>query len=565
MRYSSPMKIKSCGAAFTTSLCTLFLVCSAVRAEPALPEGFRQSIEQGVQSGLYQAVAVGWIDGKDRATWFFGPAQADSAFEIGAVTEVFTGLLLAQAAYEGKLRLQTPIRELLAADFPFTDAALGAVTLEALATHHAGLPAIPPNLMPGKVDDPYADYSEQNLRSFLASYKRTSVAPGYAYSTLDVGLLGYLLGRAYATDFTKLLNDKILRPLELKHTGFEDGSALLAGHARGQTAARWHFAALAGSAGLRSTTNDLLDLLQRNLLPEDAPLRAALLLARHPRAQNSAEEIGLGWNILQVSSPQIGAGESVASVQTWPLVWRASSTAGFSTFIGFRTDRQQALVLLGNTDAGLSAIGLALLKGDAPPPLPLAQPAQPTPEQLAAYPGLYQVRGGIEVIVRQRDAQLSAQLSGQPAALLHADSEDVFDAGAEGFGVSFQRVAGKVTTLLLNRGGVNLLADRLSERAPHVARAPIAVDAKSLPDYVGDYHLGANALARIGLRSDKLSLQITGRAPLSLFAFANDHFASEDDSCVLAFQRDTAGKVASLRVDFAGTEGEAPRVRWTTP
>jgi hypothetical protein len=82
---------------------------------------------------------------------------------------------------------------------------------------------------------------------------------------------------------------------------------------------------------------------------------------------------------------------------------------------------------------------------------------------------------------------------------------------------------------------------------------------------VGDYHLGANALARIGLRSDKLSLQITGRAPLSLFAFANDHFASEDDSCVLAFQRDTAGKVASLRVDFAGTEGEAPRVRWTTP
>jgi CubicO group peptidase (beta-lactamase class C family) len=559
------MKMKSRGAAFTTSLCTLFLACSAVRAEPALPEAFRQSIEQGVQSGVYQTVAVGWIDGKEHGTWFFGSAQADSAFEIGAVTEVFTGILLAQAAYEGKLRLQTPIRELLAADFPFADPALGATTLEALATHHAGLPAIPANLMPGKGDDAYADYSEQDLRSFLANYHLPSASPNYAYSTLDVGLLGYLLGRAYATTYTKLLNDKILLPLELKHSGFDDNSALLAGHARGQATAHWHFGALAGSAGLRSTMSDLLVLLQRNLLPDDAPLRAALLLARHPRAKNSAEEIGLGWNIVQVSSSSVGAAESAVSAQTWPLVWRASSTAGFSTFIGFRTDRQQALVLLGNTDTGLSAPGLALLKGDAPPPLPLAQSPQPTPEQLAAYPGLYQIRGGIEITVRQRDAQLSAQLSGQPAALLHADSDDVFDAGAEGFGISFQRVAGKVTTLLLNRAGVNLLAERLSEHAPHVARAAIAVDAKSLPDYAGDYRLGENALARIVQRGDRLSLQLTGRAPLPLFAFANDRFASEDDSCVLAFQRDAAGKVASLRIDFAGTEGDAPRVRWSTP
>jgi CubicO group peptidase (beta-lactamase class C family) len=562
------MKMKSCGAAFTTSLCTLFLVCAAARAEPALPDAYRQALEQGVQSGVYQAVAVGWIDGKERGTWFFGPAQADSAFEIGAVTEVFTGLLLAQAAYEGKLRLQTPIRDLMPADFPFADPAMGTITLEALATHHAGLPAIPPNLMPGKVDDPYLDFSEQDLRGFLANYHTTS-SPSYAYSTLNVGLLGYLLGRAYATNYTKLLSDKILLPLEFKHTGFDDSSALLGGHARGLATAHWHFSSLNGSAGLRSTAGDLLEFLQRNLRPEEAPLRAALLLARQSRAQVSAGEIGLGWNIVQVSSPpvvkdMIAAGDPATSGQTWPLVWRGSSTAGFSTFIGFRTDRQQALVLLGNTDAGLSPLGLALLKGDAPPPLPPVPAAQPTPQQLAAYPGLYQVRSGVEITVRQRDAQLSAQLSGQPAALLHADNEDVFDAGADGFGISFQRVAGKVTTLLLNREGVNFVAERLSERAPRVTRAPIAVDAKSLPEYIGDYRLDSNALARVILREDKLSLQLTGRAPLPLLAFAKDRFASDDDSCTLTFVRDSTGKVTSMRVDFAGTEVDAPRVRWVT-
>ena len=554
------MKTKHCGAAFTTSLCTLFLVCAAARAEPVLPDAYRQAIEQGVQSGIYQSVAVGWIEGKERRTWFFGTAQADSAFEIGAVTEVFSGLLLAQAAYEGKLRLQTPIRELLPADFSFADPALGAVTLGALATHHAGLPAMPPNLMPGKVDDPYADYSEQDLRAFLASYRMPSASPGYAYSTLDVGLLGYLLGRAYATNYTKLLSDKILLPLELKHTGFDDSAALLVGHARGQATAHWHFSALAGSAGLRSTTDDLLEFLQHNLLPEDTPLRAALLLARQSRAQTSVEEIGLGWNIVQVSSPLVDAGQPASGGQTWPLVWRGSTTAGFSTFVGFRTDQQQALVLLGNSDTSLSALGLALLKGDAPPPVPLAHAPQPTPEQLAAYPGLYQVRGGVEITVRQHDAQLSAQLSGQPAALLHADTDDVFDAGAEGFGISFQREAGKVTNLLLNRAGVNVIAQRLSERAPHVVRTPIAIDAKMLPDYVGDYRLGANALARVALSDDRLSLQLSGRAVLPLLAFAKDRFACADDSCTLAFQRDAAGIVTSVRVDFAGTEGDAPRV-----
>ena len=559
MRYSSAMKT-ACGAAFITGLCTLFLGCDAARAESGLPDAYRQALDRGVQTGIYQAVAVGWIDGKDRDTWFFGPAQADSAFEIGAATEVFTGLLLAQAAYEGKLRLQTPIRELLPADF-LADPALGALPLEALATHHAGLPAVPPNLLSGNVDDPYADYTEQDLRAFLASYHLPASSPGYSYSTLDAGLLGYLLSRGYATNYAKLLSDKILLPLGLKHTGFDDSTALLGGHARGESAAHWHFSALAGSAGLRSTVDDLLDFLQLNLRPGDSPFRAALLLARQPRARSSTQDIGLGWNIVEVNTSESGAETVSVGGQTWPLIWRASSTAGFSTFIGFRTDRQQALVLLGNTDVDLIELGMAWLKGDMPPPLPSPSLATaPTAEQLSAYPGLYQVRSGIELIIREHDGHLTAQLSGQPATPLRADSEDVFDAGADSFGISFQREAGKVTNLLLNRQGVNFVAQRLSERAPHVARVPIAVDAKALSDYAGDYRLDANTLARIAVHADKLSLQLTGRVPVPLFAFAKDRFVGDDESCELAFQRDAEGNITSARIDFAGTQRDAVRI-----
>jgi hypothetical protein len=356
-----------------------------------------------------------------------------------------------------------------------------------------------------------------------------------------------------------LLSDKVLLPLGVKQTGFDDGGALLDGHARGEAVAHWHFAALAGSAGLRSTVNDVLDLLQTNLRPQDSPLRAALLLARQARAHGAVDDVGLGWSIVEVSAAAVGTDKLAA--QTWPLVWRASTTGGFSTFMGFRTDRQQALVLLANTDADLSALGVALLKGDAPPPLPSAPAPLPTAAQLEAYPGLYQVRSGIEVTVRHQGGHLTAQLSGQPAARLHAESEDVFDAGADGFGISFQREAGKVTNLLLNRAGVNVLAQRLSEHAPHVPRVPIVVSVQALSDYAGDYRLDANTLARIVVNSDQLSLRLTGRAPVPLLAFTRDHFAGNDDSCELAFARDAAGKITALRLDFAGTERSAPRIQ----
>jgi hypothetical protein len=280
-----------------------------------------------------------------------------------------------------------------------------------------------------------------------------------------------------------------------------------------------------------------------------------LLLARQSRRQSSTDGTGLGWNIHQV-----GSGE-----QTWPLLWRASSTAGFSTFVGFRTDRQQALVLLGNTDADLSALGMAVLDSRPPPPLPPSRATPPTPARLGEYAGLYQVRSGTEITIRLRDDMLFAQVRGQPTARLYADGDDVFDTGAVGFSVSFQREAGKVNSLLLTRAGVNFVAQRLSDHAPHMARAAIATDARALDDYLGDYQLDTDVLARVSLRTGSLSLQTTGGVPVPLTPFAPGRFACVDESCVLTFHRDVAGNVTAMSVDFAGLQRDAPRVHWAVP
>jgi len=460
--------------------------------------------------------------------------------------------LLAQAAYEGKVRLLTPIHELLPKDFTFADAALGAVTLRELATHRAGLPALPPNLLPEQADDLYADFTPRDLRAFLANYRRSPGAAATTYSTLDAGLLGDLLGQQQGQPYAELLHDRILQPLGMEHTSFDDSLGLLVGHARGATAVHWHFGALAGAAGLRSSVGDLLTFLQQNLQPQASPLRAALLLARQTHG-GEKQDVGLGWNIVEASDGE----------QSWPLVWRASRTAGFAAFLGFRTDRQQALVLLGNADADLSALGIAWLEQRAPPPLPERPAPAPKSVPLQDYPGLYQVRGGNEFIVRANATGLTAQFRGQLAQPLRAIAADAFAGDALSF--AFGREHDKVTGAILDVGGAHVTAQRLSERAPAIARPTASVDAKALAELAGDYMFDADILLRVRAGADAIGLQMTAHAPMRLVAFAPDRYADAEGTCEVAFKRDDKGGVNGLLLNLAGVDRAAKRVVWTVP
>jgi serine-type D-Ala-D-Ala carboxypeptidase/endopeptidase len=75
------------------------------------------------------------------------PVTADTVFEIGSVTKVFTALLLADMALRGEVGLNDPVSRHLPGDFklPLRDGR--EITLADLATHTSGLPRWP--LLPG--------------------------------------------------------------------------------------------------------------------------------------------------------------------------------------------------------------------------------------------------------------------------------------------------------------------------------------------------------------------------------------------------------------------------------
>src|SRR4051794_5697046 len=73
----------------------------------------------------------------------------DDGFEIGSITKTMTGLLLADAVTNGRVRLTDSIEEWLDAGEN------GGITLAQLATHTSGLPRLSPSHVSG-TPDPYA-------------------------------------------------------------------------------------------------------------------------------------------------------------------------------------------------------------------------------------------------------------------------------------------------------------------------------------------------------------------------------------------------------------------------
>jgi CubicO group peptidase (beta-lactamase class C family) len=78
----------------------------------------------------------------------------------------------------------------------------------------SGLPRLPSHLRPKDPANPYADYDEEKLKTFLAGYE-LSRDPGasFEYSNLAFGLLGYALAKSASTTYAALLDETILCPL----------------------------------------------------------------------------------------------------------------------------------------------------------------------------------------------------------------------------------------------------------------------------------------------------------------------------------------------------------------
>lgn len=263
-------------------------------------------------------------------------------FQIGSVGKTITATLLADAVRRGEVRLDERLDAFLPPGVRAPSYRGRAITLEHLATHRSGLPALPPNFDLSAAD-PFARYDRAKLFAFLNAYELPR-APGaaYEYSNAGYGLLGLLLAERAGTSYAALARERVFAPLGMASTsaGPRNDPRLLPGYdERGRRVPPWRFDVLAGAGSITSTAGDMLAYAAAQLPGAHGPLAEAARLAHAPRAECPEGRIGLAWTIAPDGT-----------------LWHSGGTNGFRSMLALAPRSRSAVVLLANVPAGPGAL-----------------------------------------------------------------------------------------------------------------------------------------------------------------------------------------------------------------
>jgi D-alanyl-D-alanine-carboxypeptidase/D-alanyl-D-alanine-endopeptidase len=422
----------------------------------------RERVDVGRES---LGLVAGLLDGDRRSVAAYGQSgsennralDADTVFEIGSITKVFTALLFADMVVRGEVSPGDPVAKFLPTGVQVPEFYGKPITLRDLATYTSGLPRLPSNFKPADKNNPYADYSVAQLYDFLASYK-LSFAPGthYEYANLGFGLLGHALALRAGSSYEDLVVSRICAPLGMGSTRITLSPSMKERLARGHDAslapvANWDIPTLAGAGALRSTANDLFTFLEVSTGNRRTPLASAMEMTfaeRRPTGQGT---------------PLVGQGWFISTLHNDEIVWKDGGTGGYASFVGFSTKSRRACILLsnaadysGNTRAGMHLINAAYV-------LPKLRRQEPVdPQILATYAGRYEILPTFILTVRSDGGRLYIQATAQAEFEVYAESETEFFYRVVDAQVSFARPEGGVArSLTLHQNGKDMPGKRL--------------------------------------------------------------------------------------------------------
>ena len=336
------------------------------------------------------------------------PLDGDTVFQIGSVSKVFVGLLLADMVRRGEVSLDEPAQKYLpsGAKMPIRGRP---ITLLDLSTHRSGLPSMPDNFRLEADPNPVEAYTVEDLWQFLAQYQLTR-EPGekFEYSNLAVSLLGHLLARRAGKDYEALLKERVLEPLGMRSTAITPGAAMNARLAPGhdhylQPVYVWEMKTLQASGSLRSYRERHAAFIGAYLGEPRTRLADSMALQLRTRfPENGA--MALGWSVQKIGEREIYTHEG--------------GKTGYRSAASFDLRTRTGIVVLQNarTDDRPTALALHLLTGRALPPAPEAPTPKPvvrvSPEILQRYAGRYCARNGVVRVLHKRDHLLVSYSDG---------------------------------------------------------------------------------------------------------------------------------------------------------
>jgi CubicO group peptidase (beta-lactamase class C family)/D-alanyl-D-alanine dipeptidase len=186
----------------------------------------RKAIRRELSDKSLPAFSIALTEG-DRTVWAEGfgyvdperkrPATAKTVYRVGSVSKLFTDLAVMQLVERGELALDAPINDYLP-NFTPKNPFGTPITLRQLMSHQSGLVRESP------VGN-YFDATEPSLEATVASLNDTSLvyAPNTKtkYSNAGIAVVGNVLEHKSGAPFNQIMQEKIFRPIGLRHSRFE--------------------------------------------------------------------------------------------------------------------------------------------------------------------------------------------------------------------------------------------------------------------------------------------------------------------------------------------------------
>jgi CubicO group peptidase (beta-lactamase class C family) len=518
-------------------------------------------------------------------------ANGDTVFEIASITKTFTAFLLQDMIERGEMKLDDPVAKYLPKSVKVPTRNGKEITLLQLATHTSGLPFMPDNLDPKRMDDPCANYTVEKLYAFLSGYK-LSRDPGtkYEYSGVGVALLAQAITLKAGTNYESLVVDRICRPLKMDSTRItltpELKSRFAQGHNDyGYAVSRTDCGALMGGAALCSTANDMLKYLSANLglMPSNlTQLMEKMHVVRFSHVSPGNDDIGLAWYV----TPDPNGTK---------IIWHGGRGDGCRAFVGFDTTRRRGVVVLASSqDLDVPVIGRFLLESE------WQSDRRPTETNISSrvygsYVGQYRSTSDAAphkfklwpfarhedgtnsqsgIGIRREGDRLFAQAMGTNswpidvllppvAGELLPESETRFFERLSGMPLTFSRDArGKVTGLTEHYQGKAFSYEKISDQPPKAPEPPhrpvsIKLGIKLLDVCAGHYECPPKAMFPTGMKltiwreGDHLVGQAWGeKVPTGIFDIypesETNFFPKTIDWLQLTFIRNDKGEVTSV-------------------
>ncbi len=263
------------------------------------------------------------------------PAEnQNKVFEIGSITKVFTSTVLASLVVDKKLKLTDKINAYY--PFPFKDNV--ELSFLNLANHTSGLPRLPRNLDLSNGTNPYKNYGEKEIETYLKDLLKLENEPSktFLYSNLGAGLLGYTLGLTQKSSFQDLLQKKIFNKYKMTSSFTSsqglDNRLVKGLNLKGETVSNWDFDVLFGGGGILSTTEDMVKFANAQFNPKNKELE----LTRIPTFKiKEGMGIGLAWHI-------------ITSKNGKELYWHNGGTGGYSSSMAVNIEDKTAVIILAN-------------------------------------------------------------------------------------------------------------------------------------------------------------------------------------------------------------------------